>query len=189
MSTTRAELAEQIEKAANEAFANGALITRWRSEGRGATTRFVKEIFGDLGKRLGFQVAANRRHYRNADEGEFLYDMVWYTLDRLDRGMLIQQAMTLESELRPGEGNVETAADVDRDFQKLAQARADVRVWVNVCPNADLLERHLANCKRQATLFGGAEDGDSYVLIGSEWNTSTSKIERLEVSRRDAASA
>ena len=71
--------AEQIEKDARIAF-EGPLLTGLLRAGGRSTTMSVKERFGDLGRRLGYKVAA--AGYRHADEGEWLYDMVWYLLDK-----------------------------------------------------------------------------------------------------------
>jgi hypothetical protein len=47
------------------------------------------------------------------------------------------------------------SAEVDGDFQKLVQARAEVRVWLAHCPNQALTREHIANRKRQAAHFDG----------------------------------
>jgi hypothetical protein len=171
----RRQLAEAVEKTARLAFEGGRLTEFLRGASFKPVTKTVKEVFGDLGKTLGYQVAA--AGYRCADEGEWLYDMVWFTTDA---GMFIQQAMVLESEWGPG-GRVQHAAEVDDDFQKLVQARADVRVWISACPNPEMTQLHIANCKHQARLFAGSVPGDAYVFIVYDWTTATIEFEQFLV--------
>ena len=64
----------------------GFLTECRRGGGFGAATRTIKQIFGDLGKRLGYEVAA--AGYKRADEREWLYDMVWY---RVTSGLMSYQ--------------------------------------------------------------------------------------------------
>jgi hypothetical protein len=85
-------------------------------------TKGIKKLMGDLGKSLGFEVAASG--YEDADQGEFLYDLVWYKLD--DFGFVLYQPAVVEI----GCAIASMAVDND-DFQKLIQARTDV------CPQTE----------------------------------------------------
>ncbi len=51
------------------------------------------------------------------------------------------------------------------DFQKLIQARADVRVWVAVVGDEKDANQQIKNCKVQIKHFAGSMTGDEYVLI------------------------
>ena len=106
-----------------------------------------------------------------------MYDMVWYTMRD---GFLVGQAMVLESELKPG-GSVLTSAEVDGDFQKLVQARAEIRVWLALFPNELLASQHLANCKRQACSFENGMPEDTYIFIIYNWTTGTTLVEEFVV--------
>jgi len=120
------------------------------------TTRDIKKIFGDLGKSLGYDVAASG--YAGALQGEFLYDMVWFV-----GGGVYEQILVLETELfyRANEKSIE----VDDDFLKITQAKADVRVWVSFCANAEYVRRHLINCKNEVTNQRQSLPGEEYIFV------------------------
>jgi hypothetical protein len=168
-------LANEIEKEAKVKFSDDKLKESMTGISFKPVTKIVKEVIGDLGKRLGYEVAASG--YHGADEGEWLYDMIWY---KAEKGNLFQQAMVLESELG-SRGGIQHAEEVDGDFQKLVQARAEVRVWVTACPNPTITAKHIANCKLQAKLFRGAMQGDLYIFIVYDWTAKSSIIERFEL--------
>jgi len=127
----------------------------------------VKEVLGALGHELGFEVACHTSDYQRATEGECLYDMTWYILDKTKfmdktKGMLIRQPMVLESEWKPD-------PTMDIDFQKLVQARADVRVWLFTAANAQEIDNYIARCRDQAQSFAGRQPGDRYVFTGFDF--------------------
>jgi hypothetical protein len=125
-------------------------------------TLAIKKAMGDLGRKSGLKVSASG--YPFADQGEFLYDMVWYELD--EAGFVISQPMVMECEWKICPTTV-----VDDDFQKLVQARADVRVWVSTSANASDIRLHIENCEKQIRLFKSSEVGDQFVLLYFEWDT------------------
>lgn len=172
---TTAEISKKIEQAARAAF-EGPLLTTVLKGGSRASTISIKAFFRDLGKGFGFKVAAA---CPDTDEGEWLYDMVWYEVDQ--QGLLLRQRMVLESELNRGL-SVQQNAEVDGDFQKLVQARADVRAWLCSCHSTTLAEQHLFSCKRQIKQFSGTMPYDTYIFIIHDWSASTTKIERFEAS-------
>lgn len=176
MEYARHDLAERIEEVAKSAFEGGRLKGLLCTLSWTATTKAIKEVFGNLGKQLGYHVAASG--YPLADDGEWLYDMCWYTV--LRNGVFSKLAMVLESELNPG-GSVINASEIDGDFHKLVQARADVRVWFALLPNPAMTTKHIENCKIQARAFGGAMPGDVYVFIAYDWTDSATIVERFEV--------
>ncbi len=124
-------------------------------------TRRVKEVLGNLGDDLGFEVACHKSDYSRAEQGEWLYDMTWYVLDKTQGGVLMRNPMILESEWE--------IAERDDDFQKLVQARADVRVWVFTAANSQEIQTHLARCRDQAQSFAGRQSGDRYVCAGFDF--------------------
>jgi hypothetical protein len=161
MPLTSAELIEQVEAAARVIFAPRPFPL---------ATREVKTFFGDLGRSLDFRICASG--YKGADDGEWLYDLVWFESD--EEGFMIRQALVLQTEGRPD-------LVLDGDFQKLVQARADLRVWITSLPNAVLSRQHVETCKRQAQLFSGRSVGDIYLLIVYDWAAKLSLIERFAV--------
>jgi hypothetical protein len=83
--------------------------------------------------------------------------------------------MVLECEWKP-------ELPVDGDFQRLVQARADVRVWVSCSPNQEMAHDHIANCKKQIKAYRGTLPGDRYVFVIHNWTKPYSTlIERFGV--------
>lgn len=175
MPLSASEIADTIETAASDSNTfNGKGLTPLFKDSTRVATSAIKLFFGDLGRQQGFRIAA--AGYVHADEGEWLYDMVWYEQD--SAGLMSRLPMVLESEWKFGV-LVDKNVEVDGDFQKLVQARADVRVWVSSSPNSDMAKLHIENCKKQARLFLGGLSGDIYVFIIHEWTTPTTLIERF----------
>jgi hypothetical protein len=168
MRIDREQLATDIERELAAQFENASLIGFLRT-GFGSTTRTIKEFIGKLGHDRGFQVAASG--LVGAEEGEWLYDMVWY---ELEGGFMTQQVLVMECELN-------CDPQLDGDFQKLVQARAGVRLWISCSPNSSLAKTHLANCKRQAVLFSGAVPGDTYVFVTDNWTDPKTSVERFTI--------
>ena len=136
-----------------------------RQVARRERTHLIKETIGQLGKRLGQGVAASG--CKCADDGEWLYDMMWYERDA--RGFFTRQSLVLESEWfsPPRE------AAVDSDFEKLLQAKADVRVWIYAARNADRGQEHVALCREAIAGFAGTVSGDLYLLVVLNWTDHT----------------
>src|SRR5215204_3359326 len=78
MPLTSAQLVEQVEAAARVIFAPRPFPL---------ATREVKTFFGDLGRSLDFRICASG--YKGADDGEWLYDLVWFESD--EEGFMIRQ--------------------------------------------------------------------------------------------------
>ena len=156
--TASEELQARIASALENAFARSdkTLLASCRPE----WTNCWKRALEDLGHELGFEVCASG--CQRAEEGEWLYDMSWYTLDRSKGGTLVAQPMVLESEWSPD-------PTVDGDFQKLVQARADVRVWIFTAADFDAVESYIGRCRDQAKSFVGTQRGDRYVCAGYDW--------------------
>lgn len=149
-----------------------------RTETFGAATRHIKAVFGKLGQDLCYKVCASG--CLGATEGEWLYDLIWYT--EFSDGLLDTVALVLETELNPGSGAGPTKAEqVDGDFQKLIQARTQIRVWLVALPNPQVTRIHLENCKRQAKMFSGAQSGDTYLFITYDWTIDKTEFELFEV--------
>ena len=99
-------------------------------------TKQVKLRLHEMGRSSGFTVLASgfpadRTNWKAGPE--WLYDMVWVAYEtepttppqKMVVHFLTRQAMVMECEMRQGRPSREDR-DVDEDFQKLVQARADV---------------------------------------------------------------
>ncbi|PYP69450.1 MAG: hypothetical protein DMD36_09955 [Gemmatimonadetes bacterium] len=163
MQATAEETMTEVED--TEAKIVAALETVFAADGeqwlsRPFFTGRVKEVLGALGHELGFEVACHKSDYPRGGR-EWLYDMTWYVLDKTKGGMLMRQPMVLESEWE--------IKNRDDDFQKLVQARADVRVWLFTAANAQEIDNYIARCRDQAQSFAGRQPGDRYVFTGFDF--------------------
>src|SRR5262249_20236789 len=112
------DIAQKIETAMQDAFDN------FRAHSVRDRTRTALTRFGELGRELGFSVCCKRSCFANADQGEWLYDQLWFVNHPDKKGFLVRVPMALESEFN------DTESGIDDDFPKLLLARADVRVWL-----------------------------------------------------------
>lgn len=135
-------------------------------------TKLIKDHLCKLGKELGYRVAASGC---DADDGEWLYGMVWFNLSEDDK-LLTHQAVVMESEWKWS--SYEQAAEVDLDFQKLIQARADVRVWICAMPNEHFAKEKIKNCKEQIEKFTQAMPDDHYLFVVLGWENHSHIVER-----------
>jgi hypothetical protein len=139
-------------------------------------TREIKRRLGELGHRFDFLVSCNRRHFPAAQDREWLYDMNWWRLCRPQHvgagkePYMRRIGMVLESEL------CVSSIDLNEDFEKIVQARADVRVWIATSPNN--AKQHVENCKQQIGLFDRSQAGDHYVFAVYDWTERAPVIEQ-----------
>jgi len=171
---TKDEILSALECAANAGF-GGELFVQLLRSGRKSATAFVMATFGPIGQSFGFKVGAKR--YPAADFGEWLYDMTWV---EMDNDWLLSSPVVIESEWKYHYA-IKDQHRVDHDFQKLVQARADVRVWVSSAPNPDIAHRHIEACELQASMFAGAQSGDTYLFVINVWSNATPIIRRFAV--------
>jgi hypothetical protein len=138
-------------------------------------TKQVKLRLHELGRSLGFTVLASgfpadRTNWKAGPE--WLYDMVWVAYEtepttppqKMVVHFLTRQAMVMECEMRQGRPSRKDR-DVDEDFQKLVQARADVRVWITRVGTRESAEEHIENCKKQIKAFPDTLPCDQYLLV------------------------
>ena len=150
-------ISSEIERIATTIPFTQLLTGSWR-----VATQAIIETFSDLGKSLNY-----------TPQVEWLYDLIWF---REENGMLSKLPMVMECEWNRGRRHND---ECDTDFQKLVQARADVRLWISTSP--DSAETHIENCKRQARAFGGAVAGDRYVFAVYDWTKVRPLIEQFRV--------
>ena len=171
---TKDDILNALERAANDAF-GGELFVQLLRSGRKGATAFVMSTFGPIGQSFGFKVGAKR--YPGADYGEWLYDMTWV---EMDDDWLLSSPVVIESEWKYHYA-IKDQHRVDHDFQKLVQARADVRVWISSAPNPDIALKHIEACEYQARIYAGAQAGDTYLFVINVWSNATSVIKRFVV--------
>ncbi len=134
--------------------------------------RLVKDRLCELGKGLGFEVLGSGCA---ALSGERLYDMVWAVYEppferpappaqTIVVHFLTRQAMVMELEWKIGAPAREDS-DVDEDFAKLVQARADVRVWMTRVRTLASAREHIEDCKKQIQVFPGTLPCDQYLFV------------------------
>jgi len=94
----------------------------------------------------------------NSDTG-WLYDLYWYEITDGESGYLIRIPLVVEWEWSPD-------PELDGDFQKLVQARAEHRVWIFQISTPDLILPYFERCKEQIQTFRGTIPGDRYLFAG-----------------------
>ena len=155
MKIDQESLASKIKATAEEIAFGDILTSTFR-----AATHHVMRIFDELGRSLGYEV-----------EIGWLYDMTWY----VEEGRVMSDLpMVLECEWNRLPRHRD---EINSDFQKLVQARADVRVWISASPDA--ASTHIENCERQIRLFSGSLPGDRYIFAVYDWTTGKPIIKQL----------
>lgn len=154
MKIDRLSLASKIKATAEEIPFADILTGTFR-----AATHHVMRVFDELGRSLGYEV-----------EIGWLYDMTWYVEEER---VMSDLPMILECEWDHGPRHRD---EVDSDFQKLVQARADVRVWISASPKP---ASHIENCERQIRLFSGSLPGDRYIFAVYDWAAGKPIIKQL----------
>lgn len=104
--------------------------------------------------------AAARGQPSPAKYGEWLYDICWYQMDDCGADNCLKRVVLA--------GECEwNAAECDVDFQKLLQARADLRLWIFQPRDASRnIPRWVANYIRNIKTFEGSLPGDQYLFAG-----------------------
>ena len=108
-------------------------------------TTDIKTELCEEGKELGYRVAASG--VDSAKDKEWLFDVVWMTLDWEPFRQLKRIHLVVESEW----GN---DGDIADDFEKLLVARSDVRLMVFEKRNKSKVEEGFNRLEREAREFG-----------------------------------
>jgi hypothetical protein len=116
---------------------------------RAAWTRAIKERLRALAPQFNCR----------AVEGEWLYDLCWYEMSRGEAGYLLRVPLAMECEWTPD-------TEMDGDFQKLVQARAEHRLWIFQAASANDVDQYFDRCREQIAAFRGTEGGDRYLMAG-----------------------
>ena len=80
-------------------------------------------------------------------------------MTRGDAGFLVTLPLVVECEWSPD-------PEIDGDFQKLVQARAEHRLWIFRVDTAEDIARYFRACKEQIVAYRGTEKGDRYLFAG-----------------------
>jgi hypothetical protein len=124
----------------------------------GRLTQEIKLRLAPIARNIGLNACANGI---GEDHKEWLYDMAW--CEENDNEGFVDLPLVLESELSPD-------PEVDKDFQKLVQARADHRIFIfQVKTQNDVLAK-IGKYIDQVKRFKKSVSGDRYLFIGLKWN-------------------
>ncbi len=114
----------------------------------------IKELLADTGHSLGnYKVYATG--CSNAEGGEWLYDVVWL---RYEKGRAIDSYLVAESEWDS------TEREINRDFQKLLIAKADLRVMVCNPMNKRTADETINDFVHQIRTYRKSSYGDRYLF-------------------------
>lgn len=91
----------------------------------------------------------------------WLYDLCWSQMTRNESasGYLVRLPLVVECEWTP-------SPEMDGDFQKLVQARAEHRLWVFRADTAEDVASYFTACREQIAQFKGSLVGDRYLFAG-----------------------
>lgn len=125
-------------------------------------TKQIKTGICKLGKGSGYSVCAS--NCDGADNGEWLFDLIWWK-DTAPRELVL----AMESEWGLSED------EIWKDFEKLLIARAKYRVFICQQKTPDDIKNLFEEMSREAQKFGSKQVSDRYLLVGfyslDSWNT------------------
>jgi hypothetical protein len=136
---------------------------RWTIEIKERLCRLAHSLkSNDLGlNEMKLTVCATVEKGDEFDYGEWLYDMTWCIEDGNKR--LLRVFLALESELSPD-------SELDPDFQKLLQARAEHRIFIFQDKTIDDITQKIKIMKDQIEQFNFSQSGDRYLFAGLGYN-------------------
>jgi len=137
-----------------------AIATAKREErGDAGYTRAVKESLTGLGHELGYAVCASE--CKDADNGEWLFDLTWVEERKLPAGGtdFIDMPLVVESEW-----NEDFEEEILADFDKLMVARACLRVMIFQGPDSQTKMHRFDELRERIRTFAGSQAGDRYLF-------------------------
>ena len=140
----------------------------------------IKSIFAMHGNTLGYCSAAHKNRYLTDgpyaitfDEGEWMFDFVWYKMSTIDDQIMEEVPLVLECELsRKDYGGLKV------DFDKLLVAGGSTKVFVTTQHFLDQKTAYIQNALNNFKGFGMHEV--FYLII---WDENTDKFILKEFSR------
>lgn len=125
-------------------------------------TKQIKTGICKLGKGSGYSVCAS--NCDGADNGEWLFDLIWWK-DTAPRELVL----VMECEWDLSEDAIWT------DFEKLLIARTKHRVFIFQQGSPDKIKNLFEKMSREVQKFGSTQVGDQYLLVGfyslDSWDT------------------
>lgn len=122
-------------------------------------TSDIKKVLRRLGESQR-RCSGNSEGSLFADSG-WLYDFTWAEMDRpKERGQLLLIHLAVESELSSLD------PEMDGDFHKLIQVRAEHRLWIFACLSREDVEKYMKRCVEHIGAFQRTVDGDRYLMVG-----------------------
>ncbi|NVZ11435.1 hypothetical protein HW932_19470 [Allochromatium humboldtianum] len=128
----------------------------------------------NVGQQFGFQVFSSKNLCPQADCDAWIYDQHWRLVNQynpLVRLPLVMQIETIQDE------NVLLQERITQSVLKLAQSRADVRLLVLECSNAEKTMHYIYNILEQ---FENSQAGDRYVFalwdFDIPWNSNSMQV-------------
>jgi len=132
-----------------------------KSQGRrwpdGKWTKEIKASLVELGHNHGYEASASG--CKNADCGEWLFDLAWYKYN--SKRQMENLFLAMESEW--GKEN-----DIRVDFEKLLVVRSQYRLMIFQGNTIDIITNNLVN---RINIFHGSQKGDRYLFAGWHWDT------------------
>ncbi|WP_445720367.1 hypothetical protein [Flavobacterium sp.] len=128
-------------------------------------TETIKTLFAKQGEKLGYCTAAHRNlnifldfEY---DEGEWLFDLVWYKMNKNDDQIMTSIPLVLESELSD-----KTFGGLKVDFDKLLVATSSTKVFVTTIHEIEIKKKYIQKAINGFTEFRKGET--LYLIIWDE---------------------
>ena len=140
-------------------------------------TETLKTLFAEKGKSLNYCTAAHRNLYVHTDykfdEGEWLFDLVWYKMKEDDDQVMTDIPLVLESEL-----SNKDYGGLKVDFDKLLVAAASTKVFVTT---HHFLAEKCAYIQKAIRHFNGFSSNE--VLYLMVWDESEGTFELKEFTK------
>jgi hypothetical protein len=162
----KCDVSQEIESTIRPLLIDGGAKRLLREVSRTERNRIIRTALIERGESLGYKVSAT-------GSNGWLYDIAWWSAT--SDGLMTDLPAVVEVEFR--NFPIACCADIDDDFQKLVQARTDVRVWVVSMPNPELANKHIETCKRQVEQFSSTAAGDRYLFVTLIWSDNSFRIE------------
>jgi len=128
-------------------------------------TETLKTLFAKEGEKLGFCTAAHRNlnifQDFEYDEGEWMFDLVWYKMDENDNQIMVDIPLVLESEL-----SSKTLGGLKVDFDKLFVATSSTKIFVTTSHFITEKRNYIEKAVKSFTGFN--ENEILYLIIWDE---------------------
>lgn len=141
-------------------------------------TELIKNTFAKKGRELDYCIAAHRnlccdeKDKFEYDEGEWLFDLVWYKMSSKDNQIMESIPLVLESEL-----SNHSLAGLKVDFDKLLVASSSTKVFVTTNEYIEFKKDYIKRALKSFINF--REDEIFYLIIWDERYTGNFILEKF----------